>query len=455
MVPIVGISAAGGPRPGTMATMGTRAWKIDPTGPLRGDVTVRGSKNAVTKHMVAAMLGRGPSTIANAPRVGDVEITASMLRAVGCVVEREGDTLHVEPTETPQSAVPQNFTGRNRIPVLMLGPLLNLTGEAFVPLVGGDQIGPRPLDFHIQALTAMGAQITVDDTGIHAVARRLRGTRVALPYPSVGATESVMLSAVLAEGRTVITNAAVEPEILELALFLQRMGAGIQLQPDRRILIEGVERLHGAATRLAGDRLEAFSYLVAGLLTGGQVRVHGCAQDRLVTAIETLRKMGAQFEIDDSYITASAPGGLRSAAVHTDTHPGFMTDWQQPLLVLMSQARGLSVLHETVFENRFAYVDALKQLGCEIELFPMCLGGNACRFHDTNHLHSAVVHGPSKLVGAEVHVPDVRTGFSSVIAASIAEGSSVLLDVESLERGYDEPLARLQSIGMAITPVEP
>lgn len=436
-----------------MTRMGTRGWKIDPTGPLRGDVTVRGSKNAVTKHMLAAMLGDGPSTVGNAPRVGDVEITAEMLRAVGCGVEREGDTLRVEPTAAPQSAVPQTFTGRNRIPVLMLGPLLNLTGEAFVPMVGGDQIGPRPLDFHIQALTAMGAQITVDEKGIHAVTRRLHGTRIALPYPSVGATESVMLSAVLAEGRTVITNAAVEPEILELALFLQRMGAGIQLQPDRRILIEGVERLHGAASRLAGDRLEAFSYLVAGLLTGGQVRVHGCAQDRLVTAIETLRKMGAQFEIDDSYITASAPGGLRSAAVSTDTHPGFMTDWQQPLLVLMSQARGLSVLHETVFENRFVYVDALKQLGCEIELFPMCLGGNACRFHDTNYLHSAVVHGPSKLVGAEVHVPDVRTGFSSVIAASIAEGPSVLLDVESLERGYDEPLARLQSIGMTITPV--
>src|SRR5579859_90072 len=437
-----------------MAAMGTKAWKIDPAGPLRGDVTVRGSKNAVTKHMVAAMLGSGPSTIGNAPRVGDVEITAEMLRAIGCNVEREGDTLRIEPTDGPQNAVPQTFTGRNRIPVLMLGPLLNLTGEAFVPLVGGDRIGPRPVDFHIQALTAMGAQITVDDTGIHASARRLRGTKVALPYPSVGATESVILSAVLAEGRTVITNAAVEPEILELALFLQRMGAGIQLQPDRRILIEGVERLHGAATRLAGDRLEAFSYLVAGLLTGGQVRVHGCAQDRLVTAITTLMRMGAQVDVDDQGMTASAPDGLRSAAVHTDTHPGFMTDWQQPLLVLMSQARGLSVLHETVFENRFVYVDALKQLGCEIELFPMCLGGNACRFHDTNHLHSAVVHGPSKLVGAEVHVPDVRTGYSSVIAASIADGPSVLLDVESLERGYDEPLNRLQSLGMAITPLE-
>jgi UDP-N-acetylglucosamine 1-carboxyvinyltransferase len=437
-----------------MVPMATRAWRIDPTGPLRGDVTVRGSKNAVTKHLVAAFLGEGASRIGNTPRVGDVEITASMLRAVGCGVERDGDTIIVERGAATSSAVPQTFTGRNRIPVLMLGPLLNLTGEAFVPLVGGDRIGARPLDFHINALTAMGAQITVDENGVHAVARRLRGARITLPFPSVGATESVMLAAVLAEGRTVIANAAIEPEILELALFLQRMGAGIQLQPDRRILIEGVERLHGATTTLAGDRLEAFSYLVAGLLTGGQVRVHGCAQDRLVTAIETLRKMGAQFEIEDSYITASAPDGVRSAAVHTDTHPGFATDWQTPLLVLMSQARGLSVLHETVFENRFVYVDALKQFGCEIELFPMCLGGNACRFHDTNHLHSAVVHGPAKLVGAEVHVPDVRAGYSSVIAASIADGPSVLLDVESLERGYDEPLARLQSIGMAITQVD-
>jgi UDP-N-acetylglucosamine 1-carboxyvinyltransferase len=432
----------------------TRAWNIEPTGPLRGDVTVRGSKNAVTKHMVAAMLGRGESRIGNTPQVGDVEITASMLRSVGCAVAREGTTLLIEPSTILESAVPQTFTGRNRIPVLMIGPLLNLTGEAFVPLVGGDRIGARPLDFHINALTSMGAQITVDGKGLHAVARRLRGTRIALPYPSVGATESVMLSAVLAEGRTVISNAAVEPEVLELALFLQRMGAGIHFQPDRRIVIDGVERLHAARTTLAGDRLEAFSYLVAGLLSGGKVRVHGCSQDRLVTAIETLRTMGAVFEIDDSSISASAPNGLRSAAVQTDTHPGFATDWQTPLLVLMSQARGLSVLHETVFENRLVYVDALKQFGCEIELFATCLGGNACRFHDTSYLHSAVVHGPAKLVGAQVHVPDVRAGYSSVIAAAIADGPSVLLDVDALERGYDQPLDRLQSIGMAITQSE-
>jgi UDP-N-acetylglucosamine 1-carboxyvinyltransferase len=430
------------------------AWRIDPSSSLHGDVMVRGSKNSVTKHMIAAMLGQTPSHIENVPRVGDVDITAAMLTDLGLTVSRDGDSIMICPSRDTRAEVPMSFSGRNRIPVLLIGPLLALAGEAFVPGVGGDRIGARPVDFHIAALRAMGAEIAIDEQGIRAKAGRLTGARITLPYPSVGATESVLLTAVLAEGRTVITNAAVEPEVLELALFLQRMGAGIELQPERRIVIEGVDRLQGATIRLQGDRLEAFSYLVAGLLTGGHVRVHGCHQERLVTAINTLRRMGAELGITDDYLSASAPGGLRPAAVHTDTHPGFMTDWQTPLLVLMSQANGLSVLHETVFENRFVYVQALNRLGCEIELFPTCLGGNACRFYDANYMHSAVVRGPSRLVGAEVDVPDVRAGFSSVIAASIADGPSVLMDVASLERGYDEPFERLQSIGMAISRIE-
>ena len=221
----------------------------------------------------------------------------------------------------------------------------------------------------------MGAEITVSDDGISAKADHLRGAQITLPYPSVGATESVLLTAVLAEGRTVLRNAAVEPEVTELALFLQRMGARIGFKPDRRIVIEGVDQLRGAEARLQGDRLEAFSYLVAGLMTGGQVRVGGCAQDRLVTAIDTLQKMGARFEITDDYIQASADAGLRPAAVQTDTHPGFMTDWQPPLIVLMTQADGMSVIHETVYEDRLGYVEALTDMGGEIELFDTCLGG--------------------------------------------------------------------------------
>ena len=429
----------------------TQTWLVDPSGPLRGDITVRGSKNAVTKHMVAAMLGDGPSVIRNAPQVGDVDITAAMLESVGFHVGRADGEVTIEPGPDVQPKVPEAFTGLNRIPILMLGPLLHRAGEAFVPLVGGDPIGRRPVDFHVDALKALGAEIEHGPTGLVARASRLHGARITLPYPSVGATETVLLSAVRAEGKTVLRNAATEPEVVELALFLQRMGAHIELSPDRRIVIEGVEKLKGASTRLAGDRLEAFSYLVAGLITGGEVRVHGCPQDRLVTAITTLARMGARFDITDEWITASAPDGLRSAAVHTDTHPGFMTDWQQPLMVLFTQAEGMSVLHETVFENRLVYVPALQKMGCEIEVFSACLGGPACRFHDGNSAHSAVIRGVSKLQGAEVTLPDVRAGFSAVLAASVADNPSTLHGVHHIERGYHRPYEQFASLGLRLT----
>lgn len=427
------------------------AWRIEPSGPLRGDVVVAGSKNAVTKHMVAALLGDSPSTITNAPDVGDVGITADILRSVGVGVEVEGDRITVLPSPEPIPRVPLEFSGLNRIPILLLGPLLHRAHEAFVPLVGGDKIGRRPIDFHVSALQQMGAELELHSNGITARMRgRLRGTRITLPYPSVGATETVILSAVLAEGRTVIHNAALEPEVTELALFLQRMGALIAFRPDRRIVIEGVESLGGAQARLAGDRLEAFSYLVAGLMTGGQVRVGGCHQDRLVTAINTLQRMGARVEITDEWITASATR-LRPAAVQTDTHPGFMTDWQPPLIVLMTQADGMSVLHETVYEDRLGYVDAIKAMGGEVELFDTCLGGPACRFHDSSAKHSAVVRGVSKLQGADVTIPDVRAGFSSVIAAAAAEGPSTLHGIHHLERGYNRPFDTLRGLGLNLT----
>lgn len=424
-------------------------WLITPSGPLRGDVRVRGSKNAVTKHLVAAMMGGRPSTIRNAPRVGDVDITSQILRSLGVGVEHDGSAITVHPTATPLATVPVEFSGLNRIPILLAGPLLNLVGEAFVPLVGGDRIGRRPVDFHVAALTALGAEVEVRDDGIVAKASRLRGARIELPYPSVGATETVLLSAVLAEGKTVLKGAATEPEVTELALFLQRMGASIELQPDRRIVIEGVDHLDGASTTLEGDRIEAWSYLCAGVVTGGEVRVAGCRQDRLVTAINVLHRMGARVEVTDQWTTASAPGALRPIAVSTDTHPGFMTDWQTPLMVLLSQAEGMSVLHETVFENRLVYVPALQQMGVEVELFSTCLGGwPACRFHETNNLHSAVVKGISALHGAEVTVPDVRAGFSSVIAAAAADGPSVLHGIQHLERGYHRPAEQLVSLGL-------
>lgn len=426
-------------------------WEVEPSGPLTGDVEVAGSKNAVTKHMVAALLANTPSTIANVPDVGDVAITTSILRSLGVGVERDGSTITVDAGGPIASEVPVEYTGLNRISILMLGPLLYRSGEAFVPLPGGDKIGRRPIDFHVSALRAFGAEVIETDAGVTARANHLVGARIDLPYPSVMATEAVLITGALAEGRTVLTGAATEPEVLELALFLQRMGARIQRQPGRRFVIDGVERTRGAETTLAGDRLEAFSYLVAGLISGGQVRVKGCPQSALTTALTTLQAMGADIRITDEYVAAQQHLPLRAVALHTDTHPGFATDWQSPLLVLMTQAEGMSVLHETVFEDRVRYpAGVIRAMGGEIELFDTCLGGPHCRFADRNAKHSAVVRGVSKLVGADVEIPDVRAGFSGVIASAVADGTSHISGVRHLERGYDQPFERLTDLGLTL-----
>ncbi len=430
-------------------TAQTQAWIVNPVGPLKGDVTVRGSKNAVTKHLVASMLGSSPSVISNCPDIGDVEITTNMLEALGCEVERDNGTVTINPMTLTNSRVPIRFSGMNRIPILMVGPLLHRVGEAFVPLVGGDDIGSRPIDFHVQALRAMGAEISITEEGLEAKATRLKGAHIELPYPSVGATETILMTAVLAEGRTVLDNGALEPEVIELALFLQRMGARIEMRPNRRYIIDGVEKLSGAAHRLKGDRIEAFSYLVAGLITGGEVRVHGCSQDRLVTAISTLSGMGAQFEITDTSVSAWADT-LTATAVETDTHPGFMTDWQSPMVALFTQCEGLSVMYETVYENRFTYVPALKDMGAQIEMYNTALGTQDSRFVGSATPCSVIVNGGAPLTGTNVVVPDIRGGFAYVLAAAAAEGTTTITGTHHLDRGYNHPIENFAELGLEI-----
>ena len=425
------------------------AWVVNPVGPLQGDIVVRGSKNAVTKHLVAAMLGDGPSTVTNCPDIGDVDITCKMLEALGCAVESDDGTVTVDPTPLSVSRVPMVFSGMNRIPILMLGPLLHKVGEAFVPLVGGDDIGSRPVDFHVNALKKMGAEITITAEGLEAKTSRLQGAHIELPYPSVGATETVLLSAVMAKGRTVLDGGALEPEVIELALFLQRMGAQIEMRPGRRYIIDGVDRLSSASHRLQGDRIEAFSYLVAGLITKGNVTVYGCSQDRLVTAISTLSRMGAQFEITDTAVSASATQ-LNPAVVETDTHPGFMTDWQSPMVALFTSCDGLSVMYETVYENRFTYVPALNKMGAQIETYNTPLGSIEGRFVGSSTPCSVIVRGGTPLRGTEVVVPDIRGGFAYVLAAASAESTTTITGTHHLDRGYNHPIDNFKGLGLDI-----
>lgn len=413
-------------------------------------MTVAGAKNSTTKLMIAACLADGASELDNVPAIADARITAAMLEAVGAGVAVESGRAVVDGSTLASSRVGLAYSGLNRMPILCLPVLLHRFGEARVPVVGGDGIGLRPVDFHRDALTAMGAHVEVDDSGISAQGE-LQGADIALPYPSVGATETVLLAAVRAKGRTVLNNAAVEPEIQELIQFLQRMGAIIERTEGRRYVIDGVERLEPSQQHTAGDRVEAFSYLAAGIATRGKVAVVGCDPSRMSPAIALLRRLGATVTIDaDGRIEAEAPNGLNPVAVSTAPYPGIATDWQPPLVAALTQAAGVSAVHETVFEDRLGYAAQLNNMGATVQTFNDCLGGSGCRFSAGRHRHSALVAGPTKIHGTEVVMEDIRAGFGLAVAAVMATSDSLLSGVHHLERGYDNVLEKFTHLGADI-----
>ncbi|MDP9222239.1 MAG: UDP-N-acetylglucosamine 1-carboxyvinyltransferase [Actinomycetota bacterium] len=429
--------------------------------PLHGDIHVRGAKNLVAKAMVAALLGEEPSRLRNVPEISDVAIVSGLLELHGVSVERAGSRrlqasdepgeLLLDPRNVEQAHVADidAHAGSSRIPILLCGPLLHRLGEAFIPDLGGCRIGERPINFHLDVLRSFGAVVDKRPDGLRLSApRRLQGTKLDLPYPSVGTTEQVLLTAVRAEGLTELRNAATEPEILDLINVLQKMGAMISVDTDRTIRIEGVERLGGFSHRAIPDRIEAASWACAALATRGDIMVKGARQSDLTTFLNVFRKIGGAFEIDDDGIRFFHPGGdLRSLVLETDVHPGFMTDWQQPLVVALTQTRGLSIVHETVYEKRLGFTHALNEMGATIQLYRECLGGLPCRFGQRNFQHSAVISGPTKLQGAEITVPDLRAGFSYLIAALTADGTSRVHGIGLIERGYEHFQDKLHAVG--------
>ena len=420
--------------------------------PLAGRVEVKGAKNLATKAMVAALLGETASVLRDVPDISDVQVVRSLLEVHGVTVE-EGDeegSLRLDPS----GAVSAHFeeidahAGASRIPILFCGPLLHLLGEALIPDLGGCRIGDRPINFHMDALRAFGAIVDKSYEGIRITAPHgLKGAKIELPYPSVGATEQVLLTAVKAEGVTELKNAAIEPEIMDLIAVLQKMGAIISYEPNRVILIEGVPELRGYDHRCIFDRNEAASWACAALATDGDIFVGGAKQQEMLTFLNVFRKAGGWFDVREDGIRFRRAGDLKPVMVETDVHPGFMTDWQQPLIVALTQAHGRSTVHETVYENRLGFTAALVQMGADIAVHPNGIDSPDRRVPRRALEQAAVIEGPTPLHGADVVVPDLRGGYSYLIAALAAEGESTVRNVGILRRGYEKLFAKLESLG--------
>jgi UDP-N-acetylglucosamine 1-carboxyvinyltransferase len=423
-----------------------------------GRIPISGSANQVTKCIIACLLTDEDVIIKGAPFVNERRIVEELVQALGARVEHlDEHSVRINASALSQCEIPQEICRRNRIAVLACGPLLHRFRKVeFYGALGGDKIGARPVDFHIKGLQDMGAHVefsdgkytlTVDEKG-------LRGNHLILPFPSVMTTENLIMAAVLAQGRTVIENAAIEPEIIELVKMLQKMGADIMVNSNRTYVINGVKKLKGCEIRCLIDRNEAVSFACAALATGGDVLLEKVPHDPVYSFLNFIQRMGAEFKVNSEGIFISAPQGrkLHGTHVEVEVHPGFMTDWQQPFMVLFTQAQGVSVLHETIFEDRLQYTRYLNMMGANITLYSSCLGEAPCRFKNRNHAHSAIISGPTPLKAHNFRMPtDIRAAFCLIVAGLVAEGNTKLSNIQEVQRKYDNLIHKFRAMGAEIS----
>ncbi len=406
---------------------------------LHGEITIAGAKNAALPQLCAALLSDEPVVLHNTPQLQDVATMVRLLRHMGAGAERDADapeTLRIDAARIAAPEAPYELVKTMRAAILVLGPLLARFGRARVSLPGGCAIGSRPVDQHIKGLQAMGARIEVEHGYIVAQAARLKGARIGTDMITVTGTENLLMAATLAEGETVLENAAQEPEVADLAEMLIRMGAKIEGHGGSRIRIEGVERLHAPAGghRVIPDRIEAGTFLCAVAAAGGDVRLADARAEHLEVVIDKLREAGATVEPDDGGIRIRAEGRPRPVNLRTSEYPLFPTDMQAQFMALDCIADGSSVVTETIFENRFMHVNELLRLGAHIEIDG----------------HTAVVRGVPRLSGAKVMATDLRASASLVIAGLVADGDTVVDRIYHLDRGYDRMEAKLRRLGADI-----
>ncbi|WP_080133100.1 UDP-N-acetylglucosamine 1-carboxyvinyltransferase [Chlamydia suis] len=423
---------------------------------LQGSVRVSGAKNAATKLLVASLLSDKRTILKNVPNIEDVRQTVELCRALGAVIDwdQQSQVIDIITPRILLSKVPPQFSCVNRIPILLLGALLRRCPYGiFVPNLGGDAIGPRSLHFHLEGLEKLGAELVVSKEGYWAAAPDgLVGAHITLPYPSVGATENLILASVGAQGRTLIKNASLEVEIIELIAFLQKAGVEITTDNDKTIEIFGCRDFSPVEHTVIPDKIEAASFGMAAVVSQGRVFVEQARHEHMIPFLKVLRSIGGGFSVQETGIEFFYDKPLKGGVLlETDVHPGFITDWQQPFAVLLSQAEGCSVIHETVHENRLGYLRGLAKMGAHCDLFYECLSAKACRYSTGNHPHSAVIHGPTPLKATDLVIPDLRAGFAYVMAALIAEGgASKIENTKMLDRGYTDWLGKLESLGARI-----
>ncbi|MCI8469544.1 MAG: UDP-N-acetylglucosamine 1-carboxyvinyltransferase [Eggerthellaceae bacterium] len=403
-------------------------------GVLQGDVTVSGAKNSALKLMAASLLGRGESVIRNVPLISDIELMAEVLERLGAKVRRDGHALTIDTAPVDSCETPYELVSKMRASISVLGPLIGRFGEAHVAMPGGCQIGARKIDMHLVGLEALGVEFDVAHGVLEArTPHGLRGASVTLEFPSVGATENLLMAAVVAEGATVIENAAREPEIEDLASMLNAMGAKVSGAGTSIIEVEGVPlaSLHPCEHTTVGDRIEAGTFLAGGALTGGPVTVHGIDPSFLRMAIVKLRAMGCDVETGADWVRVSRERPLVPTDIQTLPHPGFPTDLQAQFMLLASQAEGISVITENVFENRFMFAAELMRMGADIQMED----------------HHAIVRGGGRLQGAPVSSTDLRAGGALVLAGIVAEGETAVHHIEHIDRGYEDYAGKLSSLG--------
>jgi UDP-N-acetylglucosamine 1-carboxyvinyltransferase len=417
----------------------SRAIRIGGGKALRGTVTVSGAKNAVLKHMAAAILAEGVSTFHRVPRIADVEVMAEVLRRLGADVRFEGDTAFIDTTSMDSFEAPYDLVATMRASILVLGPLVARFGTARVAMPGGCNIGSRKIDLHLKGLQQLGASISSEHGYIEASAPAgLSGAHIFLDFPSVGATENLLMAAVKARGTTTIENAAREPEIQDLVALLGAMGARIEGAGTSTLVVEGVSELRPAEHTVVGDRIEAGTMLVAGALAAESLTVEGADPAHLELVLSKLADAGVAVSVDGTRMTVAGPGRFVPVDVATLPYPGFPTDMQPQFMTLLSLADGDSVITENVFESRFMFADELRRMGADI----------------TIDGHRAIIRGVKRLSGAPVKAPDLRGGAALVLAGLVAEGETVVGDTYHIERGYEDLVGKLAAVGAAIEWVE-